>query len=267
MSMRFFKFFIISLLISSLFFSCKITKSLSKKQSSQLSAIFDSISANYLDYEYLYIKSTLKFKSEKKSIKLKSSIKILKDSIIIVSLSPGLGIEAARIKFTKDSIYIMDRLSSHLTKASYKYLLDSMNISVDYYDIVHILCNELFIYPKDKSLDIRNQFISNYHLRKQNNGLELYRKTVSQIEQSIFVDPNYFITESFVKELNNNRTLQIKFTGLYSDEFKSIPKGISIFSLSDETLVSIELNYTKVLKNKSMKFSFKVPAKYKITVL
>jgi len=221
-----------------------------------------------LKYNTLYIKSSVKYKSEKKSLKLKSSIKIKKDSLIIVSLSPGLGIEAARIKFTKDSIYIMDRLSSHLTKASYKYLLDSMNIAVDFFDIQSILSNELFIYPKDKSQSLQKQFVYNYQIKAQSPDIQFYRKTVSNIEQLIFVDASdYHIKQSIINEVDKQRNLKISFDDLFSDEFKTIPKSISIVSLSEGKYSTIDLNYTKVVKNKELSFSFRVPSKYKITVL
>jgi len=252
----------------SLIFSCKSTSRISKKQMSELAAVYDSISNNYLDYKTLYIKSSLKYKNEKKSMKLKTSIKILKDSLIIVSLSPGLGIEAARIKFTKDSIYIMDRLSSHLTKASYKYLLDSMNVSVDFADIQAILTNELFVYPKDKSTEVKEQFIYNYSIRSQVNDLLLYRKTASNIEQLIAVDRgDYHVKGVKITEIDKKRYLNIQFIDLFSEDFKTIPKSISIVSFAAGKNTTIDLNYSKVIKNKQLTFSFKVPSKYKVSVL
>ena len=265
--MKFLRLLSIVLIISVLFFSCKTIKTIKRKQASQLSSVFDSITANYLDYHTLYIKSAVKYKNEKKSLKLKTSVKILKDSMIIASLSPGLGIEAARIKFTKDSIFIMDRLSSHLTKASYKYLIDSLNISFDYQDIQNILTNELFIYPKDKTADLKSQFIDNYSLKKQTSHIELYRKTLSNIEQLIVLDEgDYHIRESKVNEIENQRFITIKFNDLFSEDFKTIPKSVSIVSFSNNKYLTININYLKVQKDKALSFSFRVPAKYDITV-
>jgi hypothetical protein len=265
--MKFLRFIGIFLIISLLLYSCKTIKTVKRKQVSELTAVFDSITRNYLDYNTLYIKSSVKYKNEKKSLKLKTSIKILKDSMIIASLSPGLGIEAARIKFTKDSIFIMDRLSSHLTKASYQYLIDSLNISFDYHDIQNILTNELFIYPKDKTLDFKSQFIENFTLKKQSEQIELYRKTLSNIEQLIILDKeDYHIQEAKVNEIDNQRFIDIKFSGLFSGDFKTIPKNVSILSFSDNKYLTIDINYLKVQKDKSLNFSFKVPAKYDVTV-
>ncbi len=265
--MKFFKLLTIGLLISVLAISCKTTKKLRKEQATKLSSVYDSLSNNYFDYKTLYIKSSVKYKKEKKSLKLKTTIKILKDSIIIASLSPGLGIEAARIKFTKDSVFIMDRLSSHLTKAAYKYLSDSLNISVDYQDIQNILTNRLFIYPKDKTMDLKEQFINNYVFKKQINDIQLYRKTISNIEQLIVIAPNdYHIKESKVNDLANKRMMNIKFIDLFSEDFKNIPKSISIVSFSDDKYTNIDIDYLKVQKNKELRFSFKVPSKYDITV-
>ncbi|MCF6239779.1 MAG: DUF4292 domain-containing protein [Bacteroidales bacterium] len=265
--MKLVKFISIVLLISILAISCKTTKNLRKEQASKLSAVYDSISMNYFDYRTLYIKSSVKYKKDKKSLKLKTSIKILKDSLIIASLSPGLGIEAARIKFTKDSVFIMDRLSSHLTKTAYKYLADSLNISVDYADIQNILTNRLFIYPKDKTMDLKIQFVNNYIFKKQISDIEVYRKTLSNIEQLIVIDPNdYHIKESKVNEIDNKRFMTIKFLGLFSDEFNNLPKSISILSFSDNKYTNINIDYLKVQKDKELRFSFKIPSKYDVSV-
>lgn len=265
--MKFFKFVNILLIISVLLFSCKTTKRIHKKEFSKLSAVFDSVSAHYLDYHTLYIKSSVKFKNDKKSLKLKTSIKILKDSLIIASLSPGLGIEAARIKFTKDSIFILDRLSSHFTKASYKYLLDSLNISVDYQDLQNILTNRLFIYPKDKTLDIKAQFVNNYQIQMQKDHILLYRKTLSNIEQSISIDAqDYHILESKVNEVDKKRFMTITCNALFSEDLLNLPKSLSIISYSDNKYTTISIDYLKVQKNKELRFSFKVPSKYKVTI-
>ena len=255
----------IFLILSILLLSCKTKEKISQKQISELSSIYDRLSDNYLDYQSLYIKSSISFNKKKKSLKLKSSIKILKDSLIIVSLSPGLGIEAARIKFTKDSIFILDRMSSQLTKAGYKYLLDSMNISVDFLDVQSILTNELLIYPKDKTLALKEQFVHHFRIKTQEPDLQLYSKSLSNIEQLITVDrQNYRIKSTKINELDNQRYLNIEYIDLFSDEFKNIPKSIDIYSYTKTDKVSIHLNYTKVVKNKQLSFSFKVPSKYKV---
>ena len=99
--------FIIS--FSFIFNSCLVNKPiLKKKEIKNLtgSQVFDSIRDNYGDYKYFYSKFSASFIMNGEKTSIKGTIKIKPDSIIWISLSPGLGVEIARIKATKDSIFL-----------------------------------------------------------------------------------------------------------------------------------------------------------------
>ena len=50
------------------------------------------------------------------------SVQSVYDSVIVISVKPILGIEAFRIEFHQDEVYIIDRIAMRYTHPSYKYL-------------------------------------------------------------------------------------------------------------------------------------------------
>ena len=254
----------IFLIFSSLVFSCKTKRKLQKNESTQLLQIYDSIVNKYIDYETLLIKSSIKYENVKRKLNLKATVKLKKDSLIIISLSPGLGIELARIKFTMDSIFVLDRLSSQLTRGDYQFIEKTYKINITYADIQSILTNQLFIYPRNHN-SLEDEFVKGFHFGTGSKRLDIYRKTDNSVENLISLDEQtYFVKKYIINDIPNKRNLSILFEDTYSDELKSLPKRVSITSSVDGKFNRIKLNYSKVSKNKKFNFSFKVPSKYKI---
>ena len=257
----------ILLIVSILLVACKTQKKLNRERSAELEVIYDSITAGYIDYETLLIKSTTNYESKNKKINLKGTIKIHKDSIIIISLSPGLGIEAARIKFTKDSLFILDRFSSQVTRGDYKFINDTYKVNIGYGDVQAILTNELFIYPLENGTAISEEFVNSFNVRSNKETLDLYRKTDQLIENLISINTkHYTINKYIINDSKNRRNLNIQFEDVYSDEFGNLPKKIFVVSSADDKFNKIKLNYTKVTKNRKLNFSFRIPRNYKSIV-
>jgi len=200
----------ILLIMSLLLLSCKTKTKLERKRNAEMTEIYNNIVDKYINYETLLLKANTQFNDGKKNVKFKATIKIDKDSLILISLSPGLGIELARIKFTKDSIFILNRLSSQLTKGKYKFLNDTYKIDIKYSDIQSILTNELFIYPKISKLSTSQEFVNSFNIRNSNETLNLYRKTENLIENLVSVnDDNYLIKSYIINDILNRRNLKI----------------------------------------------------------
>ncbi len=259
-----FKIVYILLIISTLLLSCKTKKKLTKLESAEKLQIYNGIVSKYIDYQSLLIKSSVKFESSKKKLNLKATVKILKDSLIIISLSPGLGIEVARIKFTNDSIFILDRLSSQLTRGDYQYISKNYKIDIGYADIQSILTNELFIYPREYG-SLQDEFVTGFRFGTGDNKLDMYRKTKNSVENLVSVDEQTnAIKKYIINDIPQNRNLRISFEDNYSEQFNNVPKKVFITSSVDGKYNKINLHYTKVTKNKKLNFSFNIPSKYKI---
>ena len=258
------KYFIVFALILSLSFSCKIKQNkLKKLELLEKSKLYNnSVKAN-IDYKSLLVKFNLKYEFQNKSMALKGSAKIKKDSVIIISVIAMLGIEAAKLKFTKDSIFILDKFNGQLKKGSYKFLKKTFNINFNYNDLQNILTNSFFIYPHAKSN--KDEFLNNFTYVKDSSKILVNRKLPSYIENNIeFNNFNYKISEYLISDKSYNRFIKLKYENTYSDELKNLPKKLIIFSNNNNKETKIYLNYKKIYRNKQLKYTFTIPKNYKI---
>jgi len=74
-----------------------------------------------------------------------ASMKIVKDSIIQISIQPALGIEMARVDFTKNGFVLIDKMNGRYFTSGYDFLLAKYKILLDYNSLQAILLNNLFL--------------------------------------------------------------------------------------------------------------------------
>lgn len=89
-----------------------------------------------------------------------ASMKIIRDSIIQVSIQPMLGIEIARLNFYENEFVIIDKINGRYLKAGYDSLLTRYKINIDYNSLQAVLLNELFIMgePSEPFDSLTNKF-------------------------------------------------------------------------------------------------------------
>ena len=95
--------------------SCKTVKravSFGERQDLSLSELVDSVKDRSVVFDELYLKRVfVDIKTDERSLAGRANILIKKDSVIIISVIPIMGIELYRIKLDKEGVYILDRLN------------------------------------------------------------------------------------------------------------------------------------------------------------
>ena len=121
----FFIFLPVLLLVSS---SCKTSKKIVvaapvKLRGADVIQVFDSVTAHQFSFEWLVLKASVEYtgpnhETESFDINLRAK----KDSTIWISITPLLGIEAARVLVTRDGMQILDRVHKTYSAYGYDYL-------------------------------------------------------------------------------------------------------------------------------------------------
>ena len=253
------------LIVSFLVSSCKTLKNKGNGNTNMLSLeqVYDSVYKFQYDYNTLYAKCNVKFKQKSKTMSLKGNLRIQKDSIIWISLSPGLGIEAVRLKCTKDSVFMLDKINKTLTKGKYDFIKKLWKIDVDYNSLQSILTNYFFIYPtvEDEKLNFSNQFT----LKKDSNQLLAYRKTPLSVENLLTLNnSDFFISSYLINDVSNLRSLKINYEKGQFENANRFPSLVKIASVNAGKNIQLDVKYTKVNLNKSLSFSFRVPDSYRV---
>lgn len=249
-----------------IFSSCKTIRiEKNSKKVLTISQIYDSIQSSKLEYESLNAKFSVKYTTKSKSLSLKGNVRILKDSLIWVSLSPGLGIEAVRMMCTRDSIFLLDRINKSLTKGKYDYLNKLWKIDVDYNSLQSIITNQFFIYPV--ATNEKDEFIKNFSIRNDSSNISLYRKTPQSVENLVkFPIRSFIMNEYLLNDVPNLRSLNVNYTTGSFEGINYFPEVVDISSTNSGKNIQVTLNYTKVTLNESLNFSFSVPSSYRLIV-
>lgn len=260
------KLIVFILVAGSLFSSCKSSRSVIKAplkaQGEQF--LLDKMALAETKYNFFNARVSISLVGENKSkTELKGQIRIKKDSIIWISLSPALGIEAARMVLTTDSIKFINRLDKTFFIGDYDFINQYFGTTIDY-DMVQALItgNDLESYEDENfraSIDHMEYKLSATNRLKRRKFLR-QKDTPNVLVQSIWLDPESFkIVKINMKEYTDeNKRLQAAYTdfGLVNEQM--VPFSVN-FELQGGKKIDMKLLYNKLELNTEQSFPFKIP--------
>jgi hypothetical protein len=277
-------FYILSVAILSLLLvSCKSKKAAIGEQEQDKNKKLKSLSVKklsqeledkYLDYTTFSSRLNIKYSNNEKAQTVKANIRIKKDSTIWISIVPLLGIEMARVLLTQDSVKFINKLSNQYFTGDYDYLSNMFHIDLDYNLIQDLLMNELFMYPMpEDSIKLKQHFNSdndsiNYFLfsekEKKVKRLRKKNKTEGLINQVFVINAdNFKIEEVKIKDYDLDLFFDIKYYNfMQNDTARFFPLKSEIDIEYENNIVKLNLEFSKIVLNKTLKFSFSIPEKF-----
>ncbi len=274
--------------------ACRTTKNAVQKTDTSLQnkvrltgagKLYDSISSNYLLYDTLSVKFKVELNMYDENHSLEGVFRIIKDSMIWISLSAPLGIEASRILLTPDSIYFMNKLTNEYFIKPYSFLEDNYQIDISYFNIQSILTHQIFLYSENdeeynllmNSNTMERDFIrktfftakdSTYNILKthRKHKIKKYqRKNIpGVIVETIKIIPTTYKIQSVeVEEISEKRKLLLEYSHFEPVNHTLFPKN-TVIAVSDSLMsFHLNLNYTKISVNPKVSFTFNIPSSFK----
>ena len=251
MNSRIFLYFLLFLILS-------ISTACSKKVSgTKETKDLKDFKVSTLGFEYLSTKSKIKFKDKDNDISLNATIRIKKDSIIWLSLSPAFGIEAARGLVTQDSLVLMNRINREYVVFNYKSLSEKLNFDVTFELIQALLLGEMPLKQslRDRVIANKNHFIIQQQVEnlKVDNFITISNLKPERIQ--LLQDPSQ----------NSITLLYSNFQSLGDDvipfDNKFVLNYLDKNNKRQSTL--IDINHGKAeIADASLEFPFNIPKKY-----
>ena len=228
------------------------------------SYLLEKMSAAETKFTSLSSRISITLVDEKKSkTNLNGQLRILKDSIIWISLSPALGIEAARLVLTQDSIKFINRLDKTYFIGDFNFVNQIFGTTVDF-DMVQAIItgNDMENYEDEKfrgSIDQLEYKLTATNRLKRKKILK-QTDTPNVLVQNIWLDPSTFkITRINLKEFNDeNIKLQASYTDFEAINNQLIPLSIQ-FEIHGGKKFDLFFNYSKIEMDNQLSFPFKVP--------
>ncbi|BDC97966.1 hypothetical protein PEPS_02470 [Persicobacter psychrovividus] len=152
-----------------------------------------------LDFDYLSGKMKVGFSDGDKEIGATVNLRMKADSIIWMSVSPGLGVEVMRAQFTPDTIMIINKLKKEVYALSYSQLSERYKVTLDFHTLQSIIVGDLV---EDKMPKDRVKRESSYFLLDQQRDKMRYQSQVDPLTYRIVQ------TQALQPTTGNSLTLQ-----------------------------------------------------------
>ncbi len=200
-------------------------------------------------------------------IEMKANIRMRQDSAIWVSLTVGIGLEAARILLTKDSVLFINRLEKTFFAGNYDFVNQMINAKVDF-DIIQALLTgndfKWYDYQDLKAKVLKGQYqLESTHRRK----LKKYVRNTSDDTQIIYQcmwlnSENFKIERIRIKEIKNeSKKINAEYSKFKDFDGQLLPTQYDI-KISADKAVEIDATLTRIKLNEALKFPFNIPSKY-----
>lgn len=276
-------FFVVFILVL-IFSSCKTQRTVVKAPIKEYGSdyIFNKMKENELRFETISMKAEINAKINRKKSKLSATLRIQRDSMIWVSISPGLGLEAARILITQDSLFFMNRINKEYFSSDFSYIASRFKVDVDFNMLQSLLLGcDFSNYENDKfraAYDANDYRLIAAERSKQKKYIRNNNDAQRVLVQSVWLDSdNFKINQIRIRSLfDETRKLEV-FYGDFENTnnqlfptnviFEIVARGNAASKKGNETKtenqkIQIKLDFSKIAVNESVAMPFNIPAKY-----
>ncbi len=293
------KYGILLCLLSITLFSCSNSKRLENGKPLKNKApgtLINKLEKNSLKYDWLSLKTRVEAKIDDEKQSFKATIRIKKDSVIAISISPALGVEIVKLVITKDSVKYISKIpgDKHYYKGDFKGINNHLNADFNYDMIQSILTGEpIDLNKKDDKLKSKIDGREYLLIQKYNRKLQRitggdekemdfnidtifadttdkrYNRIMNRVDESELLIKRYWLdgishklTKTIFNDLYSNRTLEITHNDYRLKESQLFPFLSRLVITDPFHRQEIEAETTKIKFDKPHEVTFNVPEKF-----
>lgn len=230
--------------------------------------LLEEMKTREFNAEFISARFSAEMQRNREKLSFNGQLRMKKDSIIWITISPALGIEMGRLVLTNDSIKWLNRLESNYLTGSVEQLAGSIHPLLGF-DLVQslILGNDLTLYDNTQfkgSIDHREYKLSVMNRRSLKKQLRADQSTETIPMQHLWLDPETFrITRVAIRDIQD-REAKIdaeyqRFTEVNGFLFPS-RQDFDIQGSGNKLRVSI--SFQRIDTPESSSFPFTIPEKY-----
>lgn len=212
------------------------------------------------------VKGSLWYRNNEYSFK--GNYRIMRDSVIIISIMSPVGIEAVRIMCNKDSFGFVDRLNREYLYGPYNMLKRKIGFETSFDFFQSILLNEIAMedeetkedfFRKNRRLDIVNNKIK---ITVNETGRNEYGKTEVQYDLEFDAAILQLIRNTIVEQINN-REIEIVYENFQEIDAIWFPGSIEIKIKNFAEDIGLRMELDRIILGKDFNASFNFNQKYK----
>lgn len=218
-------------------------------------ALFEKITAQQINFEHFFAKVKLDVVDKNnKNTDATAFIRMLKDSMIWVSVTGALGIEGYRVLVKPDTVIIMNKLDKTVSHRSVSYLQEIIKLPVDFFTLQDLLMgNPVFFTEKIVSITSKGNNLQALSVGSFFKNLV----TIDTLENKILRSKLDDVEE------NRNRTCDIELNDYQLTQGRLFSHN-RVISVLEKSKLEIKLDYKQVTFDEPQTFPFNIPKSYSL---
>lgn len=223
--------------------------------------LLDDILRTELNYKTLDIKGDIRIIKGESEMKSSMVLKMVKDSIIQISIRPILGREFFRLEVTPKGFIVLDRLEKRYISETFETMGISGKMDFDFYNLQALLTNKIFVPGKQ---DVSAKDYQNFKAQPSTENLYMLQtKDKSNILYNFAIDASNHIASTLVLSPKNNLTIQWAYDDFVKDGTRVYPTLMKASMSMNKINLAFNLVYSKVDIDSNPKIDSTIPNSYK----
>jgi len=220
--------------------------------------LLDSVEAN--TFERLSAKLNISHSDENGTRNFGARIRVRKDSVIWLSVTPALGIEALRVVITPDSIKMINRIDQKYFVESFDKTNDLLQLEITYPILQSVLLGDFVpVYPAEAYALV--PLVDLYTL-VADSSLGAETENRPDLMQKTEFDPAIWrVTRTILQNGPRNEQILAEYSDFQRVGTKVFPTTMR-FRIQGKDNVAVEMNWSKIEEKTTLRFPFNVPNKY-----
>ncbi len=228
-------------------FSCK-------RNSSFFSSEKDKLEIVEPDFDFLSSKAKFRFVHDNKKVSATANFRIRKDSIIWISITPGFGLEVARVLIKPNRIFVLDKLNRRYYEYTFEELSNQYVFNFNFKLVQSVILGNLSEPYLNQEIEKIDTHFS-YEAKKGHYTFQNYIGT-----QSLKLEKVEIFDDSSKNMISINYG---DFVIVDQEVFPTVISAIIDYGSVNKPNTEIYISYNKlVIEQTSPTFPFRVPNRY-----
>jgi hypothetical protein len=251
-----------------------------------------------LDYEWFSAKVSTEMNVKGENRSFKTNLRMRKDSIIWMSITPALGIEVARIIITPDSVKVLDKWNDQYFVGDHSFIEEKLNMSLEFAMLQDLAIGNPMLYDREEKFK-GNKDNDGYVLTSKSKakvrkaaGMRMSKKNMEGMEDTLIMDINerkydrvmdryeeddeililkrywlkaddFKVLRTIITDLSNLRSVEADYGNFEKVQGQLIPHTMTYRVTDTEQEAFFSMEYSKVKLNEPSTFPFSIPEKFK----
>ena len=216
--------------------------------------VLNNVQQKYIDFRTFSAKIKVDYSNSKgKQPDFVANVRMLKDSLIWISLGNDIGIEGIRVLISKDSIKVLDKLANTYQVRPLSHIQDLSQIPFSFADLQNLLIGNPIFFNKDSITTYTNNA----------NGYTLL-SYASLFKNLLSIGSDYSIQKSKLDDNDPalNRTCDLIYNNYETKTGVNFSTQRQI-TILQQTKLDVELKFKDYKFNEEMTYPFAIPKKFK----